>query len=417
MKTPLEIFKAQGLLTQPAGFETEAQAAVAMLPRRLPRKPLAELKTPDWTNDTTELIRKRFLYKGGMMMLCGPTGVGKSSFVMQLMMHLAVGRPLFDITPGRTYETGMNILLVQAENDEGDLAEMRDGVLAGCEAFSEIDRRNACSRIDVVTLTDKTREAFALELGALVNEKPLDLVVVDPAFAYLGGDSNSQKDVSHFMRELLNPLVKASNIGLVLVHHTNKPPTGKEKSAWSGLDFAYSGAGSAEWINPCRSLLALRSVGSSDVFELKAPKRGKRLGWKDAAGNLTDTRLIAHHGGEGVICWREATAQEVCEFGPGQEGRGRPRTFDPTEIIHCITANPGQNRAFYISTVCKVAAIGVTSAKEGLVTLEAQGLIVKRGDSAYRRYEVTETGLEKARETPPKFNWSERSEIGSEHND
>jgi len=416
MKTPLEIFKAQGLLKQPEGFEAEAQAAGAVLPRRLERKPLSDLKTPDWRTDDTELIRRRFLYKGGMLMLCGPTGVGKSSFLMQLIMHLAIGRPLFGITPGRQYESGMRILLVQAENDEGDLAEMRDGVLAGCGDFNDADRAEACSRIDVVTLADKTREAFTLELASLVTEKPVDIVVVDPAFAYLGGDSNSQKDVSHFMRELLNPLVKSHNIGLILVHHTNKPPTGREKSSWSGLDFAYSGAGSAEWVNPCRGVLAIRSVGSSDVFELKAPKRGKRMGWKDAAGNPTDTRLIAHHGGDGVICWREATPDEVAGLPGGTESRGRPRKFDPLEIVHCIGAYPGKNRAFYLDTVCKTASIGITVAKEGLAEIEQRGLIVRRGDSAFRRYEVTEKGLETALEKPTKFDWSGRSEIGSENN-
>ena len=37
------------------------------------------------------------------------------------------GRPLFGIVPARPLKS----LLIQAENDEGDLAEMRDGVIAG----------------------------------------------------------------------------------------------------------------------------------------------------------------------------------------------------------------------------------------------------------------------------------------------
>ena len=31
----------------------------------------------------------------------------------------------------------MRVLLIQAENDEGDLAEMRNGVLAGCAELKE----------------------------------------------------------------------------------------------------------------------------------------------------------------------------------------------------------------------------------------------------------------------------------------
>jgi hypothetical protein len=408
MKTPLEIFKAQGLLSQPEGFEAEAQAAVAALPRRLPRKPLSELRTPDWMTDDTELIRKRFLYKGGMLLLCGPTGIGKSSFLMQLIMHLAVGKMLFGITPGRLYENGMRVLLVQAENDDGDLAEMRDGVLAGCSEFSEAEQMEACSRIEVVTLTDKTREAFATELGMLIAEKPVDLVVVDPAFAYLGGDSNSQKDVSHFMRELLNPLVKERNVGLILVHHTNKPPVGKEKSAWAGNDFAYVGAGSAEWINPCRAALAIRSLGSSDVFELMASKRGKRLGWKDVTGKLTDKQYIAHHGGDGVICWREATAQEIAEVEGGVEGRGRPVCVDTIEFVHCVMRMPGQNRQAYLEEFCRVTGKSVDSAKRRLKECVEGGYLREAGDSNFRRFQVTEIGTSEALKQPPKYDWVQK---------
>ena len=68
-------------------------------------------------------------------------------------------------------------------------------------------------------------------LDALLTEHgPFDIVIVDPAFAYLGGDSNSQKDVSHFMRELLNPLLQRHQVGLVLAHHTNKPLRGRKRT-------------------------------------------------------------------------------------------------------------------------------------------------------------------------------------------
>ena len=117
-----------------------------------------------------------------------------------------------------------------------------------------------------------------------VEEGPFDLVMVDPAFAYLGGDSNSQKDVSHFMRELLNPLLQRHQVGMLLAHHTNKPLRGKEKDNWEAGDFAYLGAGSAEWINPARAALAIRSLGSDSVFELRAAKRGKLLRWTGAEG-------------------------------------------------------------------------------------------------------------------------------------
>ena len=85
------------------------------------------------------MIRHRFLYRKGICLLLGPTGVGKSSFLMQWAIYLGAGRTLFGLEPGQRYRDGMKILLIQAENDEGDLAEMRDGVLAGSTELSEVE--------------------------------------------------------------------------------------------------------------------------------------------------------------------------------------------------------------------------------------------------------------------------------------
>src|SRR5206468_2700274 len=84
-----------------------------------------------------------------------------------------------------------------------------------------------------------------------------------------------------------NPLLREFNCAAVVVHHTNKPPTGKEKPDWSAGDFAYLGGGSAEWANWARAVLGLRSLGSHDVFELRAGKRGGRLGWKEEDGETS----------------------------------------------------------------------------------------------------------------------------------
>ena len=100
----------------------------------------------------------------------------------------------------------------------------------------------------------------------------------------------------------------------MVVHHTNKPPAGREKPDWSGGDFAYLGGGSAEWANWARAILVVRSLGSHSVFELRAAKRGGRLGWKEADGETkTFTKLIAHANEPGVICWREADPSEMPE--------------------------------------------------------------------------------------------------------
>jgi hypothetical protein len=259
-------------------------------------------------NDPSELLRNRFLCRGGGLLLVGPTGIGKSSLSMQCMILWAIGRPAFGIVPPRPLKS----LLIQAENDDGDLAEMRDGVIAGLNLTAE-EKETAMKNVIVVREDVRTGWKFFLETARpLLAEHQPDLLWIDPALSYLGGEANSQKDVGGFLRNHLNPLLREFNCGAVVVHHTNKPPSGREKPDWSGGDFAYLGGGSAEWANWARAVIALRSLGSHSVFELRAAKRGGRLGWMEADGETkTFTKLIAHANEPGVICWRDADPSEA----------------------------------------------------------------------------------------------------------
>jgi len=132
--------------------------------------------------------------------------------------------------------------------------------------------------------------------------------------------------VTAFLRNYLNPLLREFNCAGVIVHHTNKPSSGKEKPNWSGNDFAYLGSGSIEWANWARAPLALRGLGSHEIFELRAAKRGPRLGWKNDDGSTCYAKLIGHAKEPGVICWREVSPDEI-------ETGGRPKSYDPDEIL------------------------------------------------------------------------------------
>ena len=402
--SPLELLMTEYM---PAAEAAAVETQVAKIQEPPAVVALADLRTPVYGNDPNELLKHRFLYRGAMALLCGPTGIGKSSLLLQGAMHWSVGHDFFGILPGEVFQQqGMRILIVQAENDEGDLAEMRDGVLAGCDDLSDEEKARAGRNIWIATVTDKSADAFAGVVEALLLERgPFDLVMVDPAFAYLGGDSNSQKDVSHFMRELLNPLAQKHGVGVILAHHTNKPLRGKEKDSWAAGDFAYLGAGSAEWINPARAALALRSIGSDTVFEFRGAKRGKRLRWVDDDGNPTNVQHIAHHRDTGVICWRKATAEEVADLATKGKG-GRRKQYDDFECVHAVMHRPGESQSFYVDLIAGALGCGKETVRKMLKACAKSRWIVERGDQQFRRYEVTDKGREEAESKPSTRNWT-----------
>ena len=94
-------------------------------------------------DDRNELIKNRFLCRGGGALFVGPTGIGKSSFNMQMAILFALGRECFGLIPARP----LNTLLIQAENDDGDLFEMRDGIADGLGLTPEETPAGTHSRV------------------------------------------------------------------------------------------------------------------------------------------------------------------------------------------------------------------------------------------------------------------------------
>ena len=228
----------------------------------------------------------RFLCRGGGLLLVGPTGVGKSSAGMQAAVSWALGRPFFGIPAVRPLRS----LIIQAENDDGDMAEMRDGVFAGLN-LTEEERSRAGEMVHCYQENTRSGlEFFARTVEPLLRLHRPDLLWIDPALSYIAGESNSQADVGRFLRNWLNPLLTRYGCAAIVTHHTNKPPSGKEKTEWSGSDLAYLGSGSAEWANWARAVVAIRSLGDNGVFELCLGKRGGRVGWRDEEGNRCTRR-------------------------------------------------------------------------------------------------------------------------------
>ena len=294
------------------------------------------------------LLGKRWLCRGGGVMVAAPTGVGKTTFQMQGAIMWALGRDFFGIKP-----TGkLRVLLIQAENDDGDMAEIRDGIFAGLNLSGE-ERAEACASIQVVCESAATSGNFIALIRRLVARHKPDLLIVDPFFAYLGGSVSDQETVSTFLRNWLNPILKEHGCGAIIIHHTNKPKTGKEKPDWQAGDFAYLGAGAmiANW---ARATIAIRSVGSYTVFSVELGKRGQRAGLVDDDGHYIRQFYIKH--AEHGICWEAATDKDF-----EAQGKGKAKTAD--DVLRLVPMEDEISQARLMESA-QLTGIGVNLTRE-----------------------------------------------------
>src|SRR6266446_6739404 len=211
---------------------------------------LADIPAPP-QEDPNELIKHRFLCRGGGLLIAGSTGIGKSVLDNQFSISWGAGRACFGIVPTRPLKS----VIIQAEDDDGDLAEMFGGV---CNHLKFTPAEFELVRENVITVHDNMHSGlsfFTKVVEPVLEAYRPDLLHINPALAYLGGEANSQKDVGAFLRNHLNPLLTKYNCAAVITTHTNKPPAGKERPDWQAGDFAYAGTGSSEWANWPRGIL------------------------------------------------------------------------------------------------------------------------------------------------------------------
>ena len=280
----------------------------------------------------SELIGpNRFFCREQLGLIVGPTSIGKSTWILQAAIKFGLGAEMFGLKP----RGPLRVLIIQSENDAHEIKWMRDALVKGLDLSAE-QIETVGNQVIVSTVISLAGEKFISgALVPLVRRFKPDIVIIDPVFAFFDGDAKEQKDVGKFLRHNLIPVAKRFNCGIILVHHTNKPPSSqKDRSGWKHQEFAYAGSGSAEWANLSRFVIALRGTSDAHVFEMRVPKRGKRLGWKSQTGETIDYQRICHSRADNTMCWSLSTQQELSSDDNSDDAadEGLLLSFVPKEI-------------------------------------------------------------------------------------
>ena len=267
----------------------------------------------------------RWLCKGHSAWLIGPSGVGKSSLLLQFGVSFAAGRPLWGITPQRP----LRVLVVQAENDKGDMAEMARGIESGLKLEMNEDlQRN----IRVRSVSGKIGQAFCAWMRTEIESFKADLVLVDPLLSFAGIDVSRQDQASQFCRVWLDPVLRDTGAVMISAHHTGKPPRRDGKDAPQTLnELAYAGIGSSELVNWARAVMLLQPAGD-DHFRLMLAKRGSRAGAVHPSGEPTQV-IWLRHATDGTIFWEQTE--------PVEEEKTTGRSGAPSKVDQVLEAGVG----------------------------------------------------------------------------
>jgi RecA-family ATPase len=230
-----------------------------------------QLLSFDSAADPNNVLGDRWLCRGHFGMIVGASGLGKSSLIMQASILWSLGKSAFGVDPVRP----LKIVLVQAENDMGDLSEEVQGIVKKL-GLDEKQLETVNRNCRFITDPNNVGQKFIdMATGVLEVYEP-DLFIMDPLLHYIGTDVRSQQAVSEFVRHGIGGLAKHFGTTFIAMHHTGKPPTEKNaRSNWSDRDLSYLATGSSDLVNFARAVAVLRE--QYGCFELNFTKRGERV--------------------------------------------------------------------------------------------------------------------------------------------
>lgn len=270
--------------------------------------PLEELRRFDRDKDPECMIGQRWLCRKKSLLIVGQSGVGKSSLMLQMAMCWAAGKSFF----GMHSQSPRRVLIIQGENDMGDVAEAFQDVCAGFDNWTDHDQSTLNTNLKILQVCGTTGSQFAHSLRIETIKHRADFVFVDPLLSFASGNVSSTADMTRFLREQIDPVLSETGAVLVAMHHTGKPGNPDEKPGRTVTDHSYDGIGSSEITNFFRSIIILsRAHLQAPLFRIRVTKRPGRSGMRDKDGNHVDELYISHSSVPGKVRWELASEEHV----------------------------------------------------------------------------------------------------------
>lgn len=180
---------------------------------------------------------------GGVTIIEGDGGIGKSFISISVASILSSGRALF----GQNQFAPINVMLLSLEDDpEVVLRKRADANGGNCQKIFFLDK--------TFPLTNENINLLETKLA----EKNIQLLFIDPIVGYFesGKDMNKGTDVRQLMNSL-HQVAKKLNIAIVCIRHWNKSKDIKASSR---------GSGSVDFRNAARSVLSVAKGADGNSY-------------------------------------------------------------------------------------------------------------------------------------------------------
>ena len=222
-------------------------------------------------------VTGRYLGRGGSLLIPAPAGIGKSTASYQMAACWGTGRDFLGMKPGKAWR----VLIVQVEDDEGDVGEMMESIRQGMNFTQEcaaLLRKNVFIIRDRVNIGDE----FHAALHRYVRHTRPDIVIINPLMRYCPG--LSKEEIAGPFLSRLDALADEFGFAIVAFHHTPKPPLKDESKGKpmkkEAIDRQYTAFGSSALTNWPRAIINIAGVRGTDgkAYVFQFDKRGGRAG-------------------------------------------------------------------------------------------------------------------------------------------